>query len=55
VGGYENVPDEEASYRRFVENIEQIIAEEQQLYWRSSAGKGEAASSSAGDKRGKIQ
>ena len=34
-GGYEQIPDEEAAYRAFVANVEQIIAEEQQLYWRS--------------------
>jgi Protein of unknown function (DUF4231) len=34
-GGYEQIADEDAAYRAFVANVEQIIAEEQQLYWRS--------------------
>lgn len=38
-GGYEKIADEEAAYRHFVEAIEQIIAEEQQLYWQSPASK----------------
>jgi hypothetical protein len=32
-GGYEPITDEDAAYRAFVANVEQIIAEEQQLYW----------------------
>jgi len=33
-GDYAELSDEDASYRAFVANIEQIIAEEQELYWR---------------------
>jgi len=39
-GGYEQISDEEAAYRAFVANVEQIIAEEQQLYWRSFGREG---------------
>jgi hypothetical protein len=34
-GAYSEVADEDAAYRRFVENTEAIIAEEQQIYWKS--------------------
>ncbi|MCB1984674.1 MAG: DUF4231 domain-containing protein [Burkholderiales bacterium] len=34
-GAYAAVGDEEQAYRHFVEQIEQIIAEEQQLFWQS--------------------
>jgi Protein of unknown function (DUF4231) len=39
-GPYREVADEERAYLRFVEAIEQIIAEEQQIYWQSRAGGG---------------
>jgi Protein of unknown function (DUF4231) len=39
-GAYREVADEEEAYLRFVEAIEEIIAEEQQLYWQSRAGGG---------------
>ena len=35
-GAGDYVEDEETSYRSFVENIEQIIAAEQNMYWQSS-------------------
>jgi hypothetical protein len=34
-GGYGQLADEDVAYRAFVASVEQIIAEEQQLYWRS--------------------
>jgi hypothetical protein len=34
-GPYRTAADEEEAYQRFVENIEAIIAEEQQIYWKS--------------------
>jgi hypothetical protein len=52
-GDYENEPDEDTSYGRFVENIEQIIAEEQQLYWQGSTSKGGGSGGSSGDAGGK--
>jgi hypothetical protein len=39
-GAYREIADEEQEYLRFVEAIEQIIAEEQQLYWQSRVGGG---------------
>jgi hypothetical protein len=33
-GPYSDVDDQQAAYRRFVEAVEQIIAEEQQIYWQ---------------------
>lgn len=32
-GDYAALADEDAAYRHFVEAIEQILAEEQQIYW----------------------
>ena len=37
-GLYAEMGDEEQAYRRFVEQIEQIIAEEQQIFWQSRDG-----------------
>ena len=34
-GAYRGIDDEDEAYKRFVENIKAIIAEEQQLYWKS--------------------
>ena len=34
-GAYRGIGDEEEAYLQFVENIETIIAEEQQIYWQS--------------------
>ncbi len=34
-GGYTAIADEEAAFRHFVEQVEQIIAEEQQIFWQS--------------------
>jgi uncharacterized protein DUF4231 len=34
-GPYVSFSDEEACYRHFVEQVEQIIAEEQQIFWQS--------------------
>jgi hypothetical protein len=34
-GPYRTAANEEEAYQRFVENIEAIIAEEQQIYWKS--------------------
>ena len=34
-GIYAVVDDEEQAYRRFVEQVEQIIAEEQQIFWQN--------------------
>ncbi len=42
--------DEEAAYRLFVLNVEQIIAEEQQLFFR--AGNSKTAEATAGTKDG---
>jgi hypothetical protein len=39
-GDYRQAGDEEQAYLRFVEAIEAIIAEEQQLYWQSRGGDG---------------
>jgi uncharacterized membrane protein YgcG len=39
-GAYREIADEEQAYLRFVEAIEEIIAEEQQLYWQSRVGGG---------------
>jgi len=39
-GAYREIEDEDQAYLRFVEAIEQIIAEEQQIYWQSRAGGG---------------
>jgi hypothetical protein len=41
-GIYAPIADEEAAYRAFVTNIEQVIAEEQQLYWRYPGNSGAA-------------
>ena len=38
-GVYRQASDEQDAYLRFFENVEEIIAEEQQLYWRR-AGEG---------------
>jgi hypothetical protein len=35
---YRTAEDEEQAYLQFVENVEQVIAEEQQLYWQSRSG-----------------
>ena len=40
--------DEEAAYRLFVENVEAIVAEEQQIYWQTRTGGG-ARTVEAGD------
>lgn len=40
-GAYAEVADEDEAYRRFVENTEAIIAEEQQIYWQSRAARRE--------------
>jgi hypothetical protein len=40
-GAYRNV-DEEEAYLRFVEAIEAIIAEEQQIYWQNRSGEASA-------------
>ena len=39
-GGYREAADEERAYLQFVEAIEEIIAEEQQIFWQSRAGGG---------------
>ena len=39
-GAYREIADEDPAYLRFVEAIEEIIAEEQQLYWQSRVGGG---------------
>jgi len=39
-GAYEQIADEDAAYRAFVAGIEQVIAEEQQLYWRYAGESG---------------
>jgi Protein of unknown function (DUF4231) len=39
-GSYTSLADEDEAYRWFVENIEAIIAEEQQIYWQSRADTG---------------
>jgi Protein of unknown function (DUF4231) len=39
-GAYRQASDEQDAYLRFVENVEEIIAEEQQLYWQGRAGEG---------------
>jgi hypothetical protein len=39
-GAYREASDEDEAYRRFVESIEEIIAEEQQLYWQGRLGEG---------------
>ncbi len=39
-GGYREAADEERAYLQFVDAIEGIIAEEQQIYWQSRAGGG---------------
>ena len=39
-GAYREIADEDQAYLRFVEAIEEIIAEEQQLYWQSRVGGG---------------
>ena len=36
-GPYADLGNEDEAYRRFVENTESIIAEEQQIYWQSRA------------------
>jgi hypothetical protein len=41
-GAYEQIQGEDPAYLAFVANIEQIIAEEQQLYWRSASDAGAA-------------
>jgi Protein of unknown function (DUF4231) len=47
-GVYREVADEEEAYLRFVEAIEQIIAEEQQIYWQSRVGDGRPEGGAAG-------
>ena len=37
-GDYRTAEDEEEAYLRFVDDVEQIIAEEQQLYWQRRSG-----------------
>ena len=37
-GAYFEAPDEESAYRLFVETIEAVLAEEQQIYWQSRTG-----------------
>jgi hypothetical protein len=37
-GDYRTAKDEEQAYLQFVDNVEQIIAEEQQLYWQRRSG-----------------
>ena len=49
-GAYREVADEDQAYLRFVEAIEEIIAEEQQLYWQSRVGGGRP---DGGDGRGR--
>ncbi|HYZ26536.1 MAG TPA: DUF4231 domain-containing protein [Geminicoccaceae bacterium] len=39
-GVYRQASDEQDAYLRFFENVEEIIAEEQQLYWQGRAGEG---------------
>jgi Protein of unknown function (DUF4231) len=39
-GAYRQASDEEDAYLQFVESIEEIIAEEQQLYWQGRLGEG---------------
>jgi hypothetical protein len=39
-GAYRQTSDETDAYLRFVENIEEIVAEEQQLYWQGRLGEG---------------
>jgi Protein of unknown function (DUF4231) len=34
---YTNAPNEDAAYRLFVERVETVLAEEQQLFWQSHA------------------
>ena len=46
-GPYRNV-DEDEAYLRFVEAVEAILAEEQQIYWQNQSGKTEAASRQQG-------
>jgi hypothetical protein len=37
-GAYREAADEDQAYLRFVEAVEEIIAEEQQIYWQSRVG-----------------
>jgi hypothetical protein len=39
-GAYADLTDEDEAYRRFVENTEGIIAQEQQIYWQTRADTG---------------
>jgi hypothetical protein len=41
-GAYRGL-DDDTAYRQLVENVEAIIAEEQQVYWRNRGGQGGAA------------
>lgn len=45
-GDYTAITDEDAGYRAFVTAIEQIIAQEQQLYWKARDRAADAASPS---------
>jgi hypothetical protein len=42
-GPYADLADEDEAYRRFVENTEAILAEEQQIYWQARADGGRQA------------
>jgi Protein of unknown function (DUF4231) len=42
-GSYTDLANEDEAYRRFVENTEAIMAEEQQIYWQSRADAGRQA------------
>ena len=48
-GSYSTMKDEDRAYRLFVEQIEQIIAEEQQIFWQSreAANEGQSVASKA--------
>lgn len=50
-GDYRQAADEQDAYLRFVEAIEAIIAEEQQIYWPSRTGTSALASTPDGEGR----
>jgi hypothetical protein len=48
-GEYRGLADEEEAFLRFVENVEAILAEEQQIYWSRRGGEAPAGPGATGD------
>src|SRR3712207_7023039 len=53
-GEYRGLVDEEEAFLRFVESVEAIIAEEQQIYWSRRGGEGPSTSGTADRKSTRL-